>query len=67
MEWCGAEEADLPLQVLYGAEEVFLTSTTRDVQPIALVDETVLPAAPGPVTAKAMRVFAERSAADLDP
>jgi len=27
----------------------------------------VLPAAPGPVTAEAMKVFAERSAAEIDP
>lgn len=67
VEWFSAEEVDVPLQALYGAEEAFLTSTTRDVQPIALVDETELPVAPGPITAKAMRVFAERSAADLDP
>ncbi|MGW0484993.1 aminotransferase class IV [Nonomuraea sp. NPDC003214] len=67
LEWFGAEEVDVPLSALYGAEEAFLTSTTRDVQPISLVDETELPAAPGPITAKAMRVFAERSAADLNP
>ncbi|MEO3809057.1 aminotransferase class IV [Sphaerisporangium sp. B11E5] len=67
LEWHGGEETDVPLRALYEADEAFLTSTTRDVQPIRLVDDTVLPAAPGPVTAKAMRVFAERSAADLDP
>ncbi|MFD9945416.1 aminotransferase class IV [Nonomuraea sp. NPDC059023] len=67
VEWCGAEEADVPLQALYEAEEAFLTSTTRDVQPIKLVDQTTLPVAPGPITTKAMQVFAERSAADLDP
>ncbi|WP_082310593.1 aminotransferase class IV [Nonomuraea sp. SBT364] len=67
VEWFGAEEVDVPLNALYGAEEAFLTSTTRDVQPISLVDETELPVAPGPITAKAMRVFAERSAADLNP
>lgn len=76
LEWCGGEEADLPLSALYEAEEAFLTSTTRDVQPIRLVDGTAdpgrgtkveLPAAPGPVTAKAMEVFARRAAADLDP
>ncbi|MFG3436842.1 aminotransferase class IV [Nonomuraea sp. NPDC047897] len=67
LEWCGGEEADVPLSALYEAEEAFLTSTTRDVQPIRLVDDRELPAAPGPVTAEAMRVFAERSAADLDP
>lgn len=67
LEWCGGSEEDVPLSALYEADEAFLTSTTRDVQPIRMVDKTVLPAAPGPVTAKAMRVFAERSAADLDP
>jgi branched-chain amino acid aminotransferase len=67
LEWCGGEEADVPLSALYEAEEAFLTSTTRDVQPIRLVDDTELPVAPGPVTAEAMRVFAARSAADLDP
>ena len=67
LEWCGAEEADVPLQALYEADEAFLTSTTRDVQPIRLVDDTELPVAPGPITTKAMRIFAERSAADLDP
>ncbi|MGC5013023.1 aminotransferase class IV [Streptosporangium sp. DT93] len=67
LEWCGAVEEDLPLSALYEAEEAFLTSTTRDVQPIRSVDGTVLPAAPGPVTTKAMRIFAERAAADIDP
>ncbi|GII81623.1 4-amino-4-deoxychorismate lyase [Sphaerisporangium rufum] len=67
LEWYGGEEADVPISALYEADEAFLTSTTRDVQPIRLVDETALPVAPGPVTAKVMRVFAERGAADLDP
>ncbi|MFC4533382.1 aminotransferase class IV [Sphaerisporangium dianthi] len=67
LEWHGGEEADVPISALYEAEEAFLTSTTRDVQPIRLVDDTVLPTAPGPITAKAMRVFAERGAADIDP
>lgn len=67
LEWCGGYQEDVPLSALYEADEAFLTSTTRDIQPIRAVDRTVLPAAPGPITAKAMRVFAERSAADLDP
>jgi branched-chain amino acid aminotransferase len=67
LEWCGGEEVDVPLEAFYQAEEAFLTSTTRDVQPIRLVDDTVLPVAPGPITAKAMQVFADRSAADRDP
>ncbi|WP_436756608.1 aminotransferase class IV [Streptosporangium sp. V21-05] len=67
LEWCGGIEEDVPLSALYEAEEAFLTSTTRDIQPIRAVDRTVLPAAPGPITAKAMQIFAERSAADLNP
>ncbi|MGX2998254.1 aminotransferase class IV [Streptomyces sp. JNUCC 64] len=66
VEWTGARETDLPLDVLERAEEIFLTSTLRDVQAVHRVDGRELPA-PGPVTAKAARVFAERSADDLDP
>ncbi|MGA4843095.1 aminotransferase class IV [Streptomyces sp. G45] len=67
VEWTGARETDLPLDVLDRADEVFLTSTLRDVQAVHRVDGRELPGAPGPVTAKAMRVFAERAADDLDP
>ncbi|KNB49812.1 aminotransferase class IV [Streptomyces caatingaensis] len=67
LEWTGAEETDLPLDVLDRAEEVFLTSTLRDVQALHTVDGRALPGAPGPVTAKAMRIFDERAAADIDP
>jgi branched-chain amino acid aminotransferase len=67
LEWFGGEEADLPLEEFYGAEEAFLTSTTRDVQPIKTVDSTVLPVAPGPITTKAMEVFAARGAEFVDP
>ncbi|MFF2022754.1 aminotransferase class IV [Streptomyces sp. NPDC058171] len=66
VEWSDAQETDLPLDVLDRAEEIFLTSTLRDVQAVHGVDGRELPA-PGPVTAKAMRIFAERSADDLDP
>ncbi|HET9382857.1 MAG TPA: aminodeoxychorismate lyase [Streptomyces sp.] len=66
-EWTGATETDLPWDVLERAEEIFLTSTLRDVQGVHRVDGRDLPGAPGPVTAKAMRVFAERAANDLDP
>ncbi|QDQ10490.1 aminotransferase class IV [Streptomyces spectabilis] len=67
VEWTGARETDLPFDVLDRAEEVFLTSTLRDVQAVHRVDGRDLPGAPGPVTAKAMRVFDERAADDLDP
>ncbi|MEU6876807.1 aminodeoxychorismate lyase [Streptomyces sp. NPDC046712] len=67
VEWTGAVETDLPLDVLESAEEIFLTSTLRDVQAVHRVDGRTLTAAPGPVTAKAMRIFDERAAADRDP
>ncbi|GAA0701309.1 aminodeoxychorismate lyase [Streptomyces cellulosae] len=66
-EWTGAKETDLPLDVLREADEIFLTSTLRDVQAVHRVDDRELSGAPGPVTAKAMRIFDERSAADIDP
>jgi branched-chain amino acid aminotransferase len=68
-EWTGAEEADLPFDVLERAEEVFLTSSLRDVQAVHRLDGRELAPAgtPGPVTAKAMRIFEERSAAAPDP
>ena len=61
IEWAGAAEQDLPLSALADADEAFLTGTTRDVQPIRCVDGRALPAAPGPVTAKAAEVFAMRA------
>ncbi|GGJ00660.1 aminotransferase class IV [Streptomyces brasiliensis] len=67
VEWTGAKETDLPLDVLERADEIFLTSTLRDVQAVHRVDDRELPGAPGPVTAKAMRIFDERSGDDLDP
>ncbi|WP_405994505.1 aminotransferase class IV [Streptomyces sp. NBC_00986] len=67
VEWTGAKETDLPLDILERADEVFLTSSLRDVQAVHLVDERQLPGVAGPVTAKAMRVFDERSGDDLDP
>ncbi|NGN65783.1 aminodeoxychorismate lyase [Streptomyces sp. A7024] len=67
VEWTGAQETDLPLAALREAEEVFLTSSLRDVQAVHRVDDRELPGLSGSVTAKAMRVFEERSAADIDP
>ncbi|MEV7280107.1 aminodeoxychorismate lyase [Streptomyces sp. NPDC093111] len=67
VEWTGAVETDLPLEVLRSADEIFLTSTLRDVQAVHRVDDRELAGAPGPVTAKAMRLFDERAAQDRDP
>ncbi|TWD84322.1 branched-chain amino acid aminotransferase [Kribbella amoyensis] len=66
IEWAGAVERDVPLEALYEADELFLTSTTRDVQGIHRVDQRDL-TAPGEVTAAVAKVFADRSAEHLDP
>ncbi|WEV24477.1 aminodeoxychorismate lyase [Streptomyces sp. 71268] len=71
VEWVGAKETDLPLSALDDAEEIFLTSTLRDVQAVHRLGpegtgRTLTPA-PGEVTRAAMRTFAERAAADSDP
>nr|WSW46764.1 aminodeoxychorismate lyase [Streptomyces sp. NBC_01001] len=68
VEWAGAKETDLPFEALEQAEEIFLTSTLRDVQAVHRVDDRATGAAvPGPVTAEAMRIFDARSGEDLDP
>jgi len=66
VEWTGAKKTDLPFDVLERAEEVFLTSTLRDVQAVHRVDRRELPGAPGPVTAKDMRIFGVRAGDDID-
>ncbi len=66
LEWFGAREIDEPVDVLTSAEEIFLVSTTRDVQPVSRCDGREL-TAPGPVTSEAMRMWTERESLDLDP
>ena len=64
--WCDVSERSVPMSVLASADEIFLTSSTRDVHPVHQVDERVL-VAPGPVTAQIAAVFADRSQRDPDP
>jgi branched-chain amino acid aminotransferase len=66
LEWFGGVERDVPLEQLFEAEEIFLTSTTRDVQGIHRVDDRDLPA-PGAITAQVAKIFAERSAQHPNP
>ena len=61
------EEIALPLRALHDADEAFLTSTTREVQPIAAVDDRELPAVPGPVTAELAERFTALVARNRDP
>ena len=48
------------------ADEVFLTTTGRDVQPVHRVDDRAL-AAPGPLTRAAAAAFRALAAATDDP
>ncbi len=67
LEWTGAVERDLPLAALDQATEVFLTSSTRDVQGVHAVGGRDLAGAPGPVTTAAAQEFARRAVEDVDP
>lgn len=65
IEVADVDEVDLPVDVLRTADEVFLTSTTRDVQGLTSVDDRVL--AVGPVTQRVAAAFAGLVAESLDP
>lgn len=56
---------DVPIGVLATAAEAFLTSTSRDIHPIATVDGQKLAAAPGPLTQRAMEVWAANFATEI--
>ena len=62
-----AAEQELPITALEEADEAFLTSSTRDIQPIATVDGTALLTAPGPLTNAAMYTFSELRRREVDP
>lgn len=64
IEWFGATEVDEPLEVAAGADEIFLVSTTRDVQGVHRWDEREL-AAPGPVTRAAAKAWSDNEASLL--
>ena len=66
LEWCDVREVDEPAQVLSTADEVFLASTTRDVQAVRRCDGRDL-GETGPVTLAAAATWAEREPQDVDP
>src|SRR5215510_14431380 len=58
-------EAVLRDEDLFGADEAFLTSTTREAVPIVKVDDrTIGSGKPGPVTKKLLKGFRDRARAD---
>lgn len=66
IEWCDATEETFDEAAGLAADEVFLTSSTRDIHPVLQWGERRWPA-PGPVTGRAAAVFAAKASLDLDP
>lgn len=63
----GGDEVDLPIGALADVDEAFLSSSTREAQPIARIGGVPLPAAPGPVTIAVAAAFGDLVARNLDP
>src|SRR5215203_37058 len=66
LEWCDVEERDFTLAEAMAADEVFITSSLRDVQAVHRWDETDLGTS-HPMTDRIATTFAEQSSAALDP
>ena len=65
IEVTGATERATTLDQLLAADEAFLASTLREVQPVGQIDESTLEA-PGPVTARTAEAVSRHIAALLD-
>jgi branched-chain amino acid aminotransferase len=61
------EERDVPVAALARAGEAFLTSATRNVQPVRTVDGAALGACPGPLTQRVAAAYAALLERDPDP
>ncbi len=66
LEWCGARERHLSHSELEEADEVFLTSSTRDVHPVMQLGDRAWDRV-GPLTAAARAAFAEGMGRQIDP
>jgi branched-chain amino acid aminotransferase len=62
-----ADEDNVPMTTLPEADEVLLTSSTRDVQPLRMLDGRELPGIEGSVAKRAIDAIADLQARDLDP
>ena len=67
LELVDVVERDVALDEIEVASEAFLSSATRDVSPIAAVDDHILPTAPGPVTTAVAAAFTDLVARTPDP
>jgi branched-chain amino acid aminotransferase len=67
LELVDAMVADAPVALLDGADEAFLTSSTRDVLPVSHLDGRPFPSCPGPRTVETMAALSRLQDATLDP
>ena len=67
LEVTDAVEEDLPIEAFLAADEAFLTSCTRDVQPIGRIDGRELPGVPGPTTRQAAAAYLDLITTTPDP
>ncbi len=70
LEWSDAGELTVPMAAVADASEVFITSTTRDVQGVHDIDGRALLAdsdKPGPITAELRELFKARARQNPDP
>jgi branched-chain amino acid aminotransferase len=65
IDQCRAVERECALEELLGADEAFLASTVREVQPIAAIDDRRFDA-DGPITARIAEQVAARIESELD-
>ena len=66
LEFIGGAECDLDMSVLAQAQEVFITSSTRDVHPVTTLDERQW-AEPGSVTRQFQQAFSALIRDRIDP
>lgn len=71
LQWTDATETEMPLSILESADEVFLTSSVRDVQAVGtivgdLYTRTLEPA-PGPTTQRIAEIYAKRCLESTEP
>ncbi|MGB2736559.1 MAG: aminotransferase class IV, partial [Candidatus Nanopelagicales bacterium] len=66
IEWGIVEELDVPFEQVARASEILLSSSTRDLIPVELIDGRPM-SAPGPLGGEAAVQFALRVDEDIDP
>lgn len=66
LEWFDVVERDLSLEILDEAEEVFLTSSTRDIHPVVRVDDRRWES-PGAASLALRKAFTARALESVDP